>query len=197
MTAQTFNINDRTVQNAARVAGSKTSTGRLTPHELYIIAADVGDVVRSAGGWLFDRGMAGWKVTLLVAQQCDIRPLQILGIATLPFEPKFESMMQGPQTDALAVAADMFTSDARVRGHVVRALDAGGTEVTLWGDTWPAELGRRLDNVQHRLSAAARAFKAHALVAASASPDCVDLTERFLGCARWSPRGDPDLIPTG
>ena len=31
------------------------------------------------------------------------------------------------------------------------------TEVTLWGDDWPADLGA-VDSVEHRLSVAARAF---------------------------------------
>jgi hypothetical protein len=48
-------------------------------------------------------------------------------------------------------------------------LKRGLTEVTVWGKEWPAELGRQADSVQHRVSAAARAFKSHALVAADVS----------------------------
>jgi len=29
-------------------------------YRLDVVAADVADVVRFAGGWLFDRAMAGW-----------------------------------------------------------------------------------------------------------------------------------------
>jgi hypothetical protein len=32
-----------------------------------VVAADVIDVVKFAGGWLFDRAMAGWDVTVLDA----------------------------------------------------------------------------------------------------------------------------------
>ena len=44
-----------------------------------VVAADVADVVKFAGGWLFDRAMAGWDVTVLLVDHPDERPLQILG----------------------------------------------------------------------------------------------------------------------
>ena len=70
-----------------------------------------------------------------------------------------------PQT--VAVAADLFDSDSRVRQHVLNALEQGATEVTLWGERLPAELDDSVDSAQHHLSAAARAFKAQALAAAN------------------------------
>jgi len=48
-------------------------------YRLDVVAADVVDVVKFAGGWLFDRAMAGWDVTVLVADHPNDRPLQILG----------------------------------------------------------------------------------------------------------------------
>ncbi|WP_343575423.1 hypothetical protein [Mycobacterium sp.] len=50
-------------------------------YRLDVVAADVADVVTFAGGWLFDRAMAGWDVTVLVADHVDERPLRILGPA--------------------------------------------------------------------------------------------------------------------
>ena len=41
----------------------------------------------------------------------------------------------------------------------------------MWGQDWPAEFGREGDPVEHKLSAAARAFKAHALGAAAVSKE--------------------------
>ena len=49
------------------------------------------------------------------------------------------------------------------------ALDSSKTEVTLWGDACQAELDRCVEPVRHRLSLAAREFKAHALAAAGTS----------------------------
>ena len=59
-------------------------------YRLDVVAASVADVVRFAGGWLFDRAMAGWDVTVLltdrVADHRDERPLHILGAQTLDLE---------------------------------------------------------------------------------------------------------------
>jgi hypothetical protein len=48
------------------------------------------------------------------------------------------------------------------------ATETGRTEIRLWGDAWPDDLDGRADDVSHRLSAAARAFKAQALAATAA-----------------------------
>ena len=50
----------------------------------------------------------------------------------------------------------------------------------VWGEKWPAELGRQADPIHHRVSAAARAFKSHALVAADVSTDSVTPTETLF-----------------
>ena len=55
-------------------------------YRLDVVAADVADVVKFAGGWLFDRAMAGWDVTVLVADHPDERPLQILGVQIVDLE---------------------------------------------------------------------------------------------------------------
>ena len=62
----------------------------LTRYRLDVLASSVSDVVRSAGGWLFDRAMAGWEVNLLIADPPDARPLQILGISVFPLETALE-----------------------------------------------------------------------------------------------------------
>jgi hypothetical protein len=49
-------------------------------------------VVTRAGGWLFDRVMGGWDVTVFVADPADVRPLQILGTQTLDLDYAFGSM---------------------------------------------------------------------------------------------------------
>lgn len=38
----------------------------MLTYRLDVIATDVADVVRSAGGWLYDRVGAGWEVNVLV-----------------------------------------------------------------------------------------------------------------------------------
>ncbi len=135
-------------------------------YRLDVVAAGVADVVRFAGGWLFDRAMAGWDVTVLIADHPDDRPLQILGAGVLDLEDALTAMETRPRPQALAAAADLFGCDPRVRQGVLQALDHGATEVTLWGKDWPAELDASVGLVQHRLSTAAQIFKSRALAAA-------------------------------
>ena len=166
-------------------------------YRLDVVAADVADVVKFAGGWLFDRAMAGWDVTVLLADHSDDRPLQILGaqIVDLEYALATAGQRQPPQT--LAAAADLFDCDSRIRQGVLQALDQGATEVTLWGLTWPADLDDSVGLVQHRLSAAAQAFKAQALTAAAMPEDSVGLIETFRSRVTACPSVEADLIPTG
>ena len=55
-----------------------------------LLAGSAVDVVRSAGGWLYDRVMAGWEVTVLLPHGRDTRPLRILGVRALDLESELE-----------------------------------------------------------------------------------------------------------
>jgi hypothetical protein len=96
----------------------------------------------------------------------------------------------------LAVSADMFASDIRIRHEVLNALDCWMTEVTLWHDGWPLAVGHRTTTVQHVLSAAARAFKRHALTAAGVSAT-VGRTETLRSDMKACLPVDSELIPVG
>jgi hypothetical protein len=164
-------------------------------YRLDVVAASVVDVVRFAGGWLFDRAMAGWDVTVLLADPADDRPLQILGAQTMDLEHALASVDTRPRPQALAAAADLFGCDSQVRQGVLQALDHGVTEVTMWGQTWPAELDDSVGLVQHRLSSAAQIFKGRALAAAGVPVDSIDPTETFRsGLLAW-PSIAADLVP--
>jgi hypothetical protein len=164
-------------------------------YRLDVVAPSVPEVVRFAGGWLVDRVMAGWDVTVLVSPTADTRPLDILGVDTCDLEVALEEWADRPHPQTVAVAAELFASDARVRSGVLKALDHGLTEVTLWGEHWPAELDSTISSV-HQLSGAARAFKAQALVAA-ADPDAgiVGDTETFRCGLAALPSVASDLTP--
>lgn len=116
---------------------------RMPNYQLDVIGLDVADVVCSAGGWLCDRVLAGWDVRVTLTDDGDPRPLRILGLGC--GERRSEPV-------ALAVAGTL-------SGHALRL---GHAEVTVWG----ADRLTGLQPVRHVVSAAARAFKAHALVAA-------------------------------
>jgi hypothetical protein len=172
-------------------------------YRLDVVAASVVDVVRFAGGWIFDRAMAGWDVTVLLIDHPDDRPLQILGAQTLDLEDALSAIDSGietrPRPQALAAAADLFGCDPRVRQGVLQALDHGVTEVTLWGETWPVELDESVGLVQHRLSAAAQTFKAQALAAAlnvgGAPQGSIGHTETFRSGLLACPSVAADLVP--
>jgi len=162
-------------------------------YRLDVVAPTVLDAVRFAGGWVYDRVMAGWDVTVLIGADEDVRPLEILGAEVRDLESVLVSWDDRPHPQTIAVAADLFDRDSRVRKGVLTALDQGATEVTLWGEGLPAELDESVDSVQHRLSAAARAFKAQALAAANASEAAVGNTETFR-CGMMASVA-ADLIP--
>ncbi len=168
-------------------------------YRLDVVASSVVDVVRFAGGWLFDRSMAGWDVTVLLtdlADHPDTRPLQIVGAQALDLEDALAAVESRPRPQALAAAAYLFGCDSRVRQGVLQALDHGVTEVTLWGESWPAELDDSVGVVQHRLSMAAQIFKAQALAAAAAPRGSVCDIETFRSGLLACPSAAADLVPT-
>lgn len=152
---------------------------RPARYRLDVVAADVVDVIEHAGGWLFDRAVAGWEVTVLVVDRCDARPLRILGAEMLELEPVLAARGGGRLPQALAVAANLCTHDPRTRRGLLNALGHKATEVVLWGGGWPPGPARDATPVLHTLSIAARAFKAHALAAAG-TPTAGGATETFL-----------------
>ncbi|OBK24471.1 hypothetical protein A5634_03890 [Mycobacterium asiaticum] len=164
-------------------------------YRLDVVASSVVDVVRFAGGWLFDRAMAGWDVTVLLTDHPDDRPLHILGAKTLDLESALASLDTRPRPQALAAAADLLGSDPRVRTGVLQALDHGVTEVTLWGTTWPAELDASVGLVQHRLSSAAQIFKARALASAGSPLGQIGPLESFRSGLMAGRSVAADLVP--
>ncbi|WP_280299803.1 hypothetical protein [Nocardia abscessus] len=166
-------------------------------YRLDVVASSVVDVVEHAGGWLFDRSVAGWDVTVLVADLSDTRPLRILGAEVLELEQVLASRGQGRQPHALAVAAEVCERDSRARRGLSKALNDGGVEVVVWGEGWRSPPEHQVDAVVHRLSVAAQAFKAHALAAAAVPVVSVGMTEAFRSGMSSFPSVGADLSPVG
>src|SRR5215472_8180892 len=131
---------------------------------LVAIAPGAAEVVRYAGGWLFDKVLSGWDVTVITTQSPDRRPLRILGVGDATLEHALSYPAAGSCCAAIAVSAELYDSDERVRGV--------GNEV-------PADFGTGADPVAHRLSVAARAFKAQAMAAAAVCGEGPTDTEVF------------------
>jgi hypothetical protein len=94
-------------------------------YRLDVVAPTVLDAVRFAGGWVCDRVMAGWDVTVLIGNDEDVRPLEILGAEVRDLESVLESWEDRPHPQTIAVAADLFARDSRVRHGVLTALEQG------------------------------------------------------------------------
>jgi hypothetical protein len=156
----------------------------FTRYQVCVLAHDVVELVDLAGGWMCDRTLAGWDVSVALSEPRDLRPLQILGVTTLVTNQRFASINDGGITASIAIAPGILGNNNHIRGEVLRALDQGAIEVTFLGPSIPSDLGGRLDRRQHRLSGAARAFKAHALAAASVPCATMDATEELYSSAR-------------
>ncbi|WP_242656902.1 hypothetical protein [Mycobacterium lehmannii] len=160
------------------VDGASAADGPANHHHLTVLAADLADVIGSAGGWLFDRARAGWDVDVWIADCADERPLTILG-ANAVDDTREAVLRDVPRNGALAVSAALLRDDPRVRAGVFE-LARRGVEVTAWGDDRSGDFGDRIDTIEHQLSVAARAFKAHALTAAGLTHS-VGATETLVG----------------
>ncbi|MGX9790884.1 hypothetical protein [Mycobacterium sp. MMS18-G62] len=181
MATRSFTADDQRAGGVGAVDRPPSGLARVHRYQLNVIASSMADVVQSAGGWLFDRSRAGWDVNVLVAQHDDPRALAILGATASDLGAEFSATLRTAALGgALAVGADVLVSDVRIRDEVLKLLKRGLTEVTVWGDAWPAELGRQVNPVPHRISAAARAFKSHALAAAVGSNGSVGRTETLF-----------------
>ena len=149
---------------------------RVLQYELDVVASDVLDVVSRVGGWLFDMRMAGWNVGVAFAVAPtgpdDHRALRVLGLKTVELTELWPTATGGPGRGAeraalTAIAVERFENDPALRRRALDdAMRAG--EIALWGRGCPGVLGGQLRRIEYRPSAAARAFKAHALAAVGA-----------------------------
>ena len=185
---------DRSSFRECRGVGVRASAADTFAYELVVVPVDVSDTVRSAGGWLCDRVRAGWHVGIVVPEGADLRPLQILGIRTFTADDAFD-VLRNASPAALAVAANVVARDFRILKLVERALNRKTIEVTLWGEHVPVGVADRFDAVWHPVTAAARAFKSHALAAADPLRIDTDCVEEFHSFARWYPPDGADLVP--
>jgi hypothetical protein len=156
----------------------RVTSGRHGKYQLDVTACDVADLVRHAGGWLYDRSREGWDVSVLLSGGGDVTPLQILGLGAQ--RPPVDDDPSAPhRAMALAVSSDALAANSLLREDVIRAMRRGFVEVTLWGDPTAHGLNRGVEPEEHVLSAAARAFKAHALRAIGLD-EAVAPAETFL-----------------
>jgi hypothetical protein len=180
MSSPTFRTITRDERKTHVASRSRGRAGTVLRHEMTVIASNVADVVTSAGGWLYDRRMAGWQVNVLLPDRAGERALRILGAEALDLSGDLQSITDEPDRAAtVAVAADVYAADERVR-RFVSASERSRAEVALWGDM--TSLDQEVSAVSYRLSAAAKVFKSHALTAAGLPCEPVSPTEALFRC---------------
>ncbi len=139
-------------------------------YQFHVVGGNIVEAVRSIGGLIFDRAMAGWEVSVVVDGEAgvDDRPLRILGagVAKRLSDPLHARVL--PRPHLLAVATDVMVKSDAVRRQVLEIGDANETEVLLWGRHHPTNLNRTFVAVRHQPSSAAQVFKSHALAAGRA-----------------------------
>ena len=190
-----FDVDDlETIRH--RGTGVRPSGEVLRTYDLTVIAADVDGVVTAAGGWLCDRVRAGWRVTVLVPAESDVSALTILGVHAEVVPSAVEVL--GRPAAAVAIDARVLRHDDGIRQAVLRLVDAGRCEVTLWGASALFGSDGRFDAVRHRLSAAARAFKTGALRTTgqlTAELTSESASEEFVSTGLWYAPDGADLVP--
>ena len=180
MSPQTYRRIKRDDPNTHSVTRVRTWAGTVLRHEMSVVASSVADVVASTGGWLYDRRAGGWQVNVLVGDRLGERALHILGADVLDLSDDLEAITDDPDRAAtIAVAADVYAADGRVR-RFVSTSDCRRAEVALWGDT--GALDEDVSAVSYRMTAAARAFKAQALLAVGMPGESVPATEALFRC---------------
>ncbi|WP_436791447.1 hypothetical protein [Yinghuangia sp. YIM S10712] len=184
MASRTFEHAVRDVPGLRTVdaAGGVNARLRLR-YRLAVAAPSVVEVVRFAGGWLFDQVIAGWDVMVLTAEPGDDRPLQILGATAIDLESALATPSRGARTDAVAVASRLYETDERVRTRLLAAVDEGMADARLWDAHQPADTEGTRRMVAYRPTVAARAFKAQALAAAGVPIEECAAPEMFQSVA--------------
>jgi hypothetical protein len=164
---------------------------------LYVWSSGVADAISAAGGWLFDRAMAGWTVTIVALDapaDRHVSALQILGVTAttrgeLPDPHSFRPF-------GIAVLADLYVEDPDMRSLIDRNHARAG-ERWIVGDI--PDIGTttttQLSPEPHQLSRAARAFKRAALGAAQRDDEPHTATES-LHCVLLNQSSRTHHIPS-
>lgn len=129
-------------------------------YRLLAVGSTVVDVVAGVGGYLFDKAMAGWRVTAAVGESSQGLPLDILGVTRAELPSALAALATARSAGMVVVCATLYESDVHIRSAVA----AADVETLLWQSSADAQ-----SQVSHQLSHAAGAFKQLALAAVNGS----------------------------
>lgn len=145
-------------------------------YRLEVITTSVADAVRYAGGLMFDRGRAGWRVSVITEDAAQSRALTVLG-ARLQLPGQLDDVLYKPDRLArtLLMPVDELTEDRHLAA--VNYGDEPCAQLLFWGAD-ASESAAARHAVRHDLSPAARSFKTHALRCAGLDTE-VERSELF------------------
>jgi hypothetical protein len=146
--------------------GRQSSVGRAAPHRLLILGMDAAEMISGAGGLIWDSVRAGLHVDVYLKTVDAEKALQILGVSAQTLPDEFDFAADWP--DVIVFAAALHEKHCGVRRLITNAARGRRADLALWGGTWPTGLNAGV-KLEHRLSAAARAFKLHAMKAVAAN----------------------------
>jgi hypothetical protein len=110
--------------------GTAGVTATRLEYRLDVLGTDAADLVRSAGGWMFDRAMAGWRVDAWLLDTGELRPLQVLGVQGHRRKPDVVTL-DDEIAGGLAVSSSLVAADGRVRDELRSVLVAGRPDVSV------------------------------------------------------------------
>ncbi|WP_131721898.1 hypothetical protein [Mycolicibacterium conceptionense] len=174
---------------AVRFDRPQPRPAKALQYELNVVAAGVADTVAGIGGWLFDRAMAGWRVSVALDDDADGRALRILGLKAVGLNALWRPL--AAESVAMTVIG---TSRFESGDHRLALRDPAGGMV-FFGSHAPSDFDATIQRVRYRPSAAALAFKAHASAVAGAAPGSVDGVETLFRCGRSADLLDAELVP--
>lgn len=156
-------------------------------YQLDVVTSSVAEAVRYAGGLMFDRSAAGWRVGVVTDDAAHRRALSILGTHTQSPERHGDELHNPNRVvRSLVVPVDRLTpQDSELEPWA---------ELLVWGRHVDSESAGRLRPVLHELSSAARTFKAEALRCAGLDTR-VEPDEEFWAVKLLDPAPYGHLLP--
>ncbi|EHB45741.1 hypothetical protein MycrhDRAFT_6489 [Mycolicibacterium rhodesiae JS60] len=132
-------------------------------HELHIVTVSVADAVQWIGGWLTDRALAGWEVSVFAPESVDPTTLRILGASHRPlseiaFTTDVDRIQPVVSVDAAIACAEPDLWDELCRRYAPQA-----SRILFWGQLPDVAVDADIVPTDYRMSSAANAFKMHAL----------------------------------
>ncbi|MGE2726102.1 hypothetical protein [Mycolicibacterium pulveris] len=138
----------------------------MSNYRLDVVGATIAEAVRHAGGLMFDRVRAGWRVAVVTEDTAHSAALTILGTRTqFPGEPGDMPAKAGRVVHTRILPGDSSSVNRYTTGVPLQRPEPG-SQLLFWGPSVNCEPAQPKYPMRHELSPAARRFKGCALHAA-------------------------------